>query len=67
MKRILKISLTISLLFSTFEFVRSLSEFYILQNQTLDNAGRVGNSGSIIMLTIATLTIINSIKKENHE
>ena len=57
-----KIALTMVLLFSSVEFIRSCIQFYFQNNQTLEVAGKVGNSGSILILTVAVLLIIKEKK-----
>jgi hypothetical protein len=59
-KRISKIALTLAVLFSIVEFVRSNILFYSTGSYDLDLAGRVGNSGSILMLAIAGLAYLNT-------
>lgn len=64
MKRISKIGLTIVLMVSTVEFIRSNSAYYLSESPTLEMAGQIGNSGSLMILAVAGLAIINSFKKE---
>jgi len=57
-----KIGLTMVLFFSSVEFVRSSIQFYFQNAQTLEVAGKVGNSGSILILAVAVLLIIKEKK-----
>jgi len=58
-KRISKIALTLAILFASVDFVRSNYLFYTTEVDDFDLAGRIGNSGSILMLAVATLAILN--------
>jgi hypothetical protein len=62
-KRISKIALTLVTLFSIVEFVRSNTLFYSAGANDLDLAGRIGNSGSILLLAFVGLVWLN--KKES--
>lgn len=66
MKTITKIALTLAILFASVEFVRSNILYYSRNDFDLDLAGRIGNSGSILMLAIAGLAYVIT-KESNNE
>jgi hypothetical protein len=65
-KTITKIALTLAILFASVEFVRSNILYYLRNDFDLDLAGRIGNSGSILMLAIAGLAYVIT-KESNNE
>jgi len=65
MKRLSKIALTIVLLFTTIEFVRSNVLFYTTDLYNPEVASRIGNAGCVLLLAITLLVVLNTKEKTN--
>lgn len=63
MKPIINGMITTAVFFATVEFIRSNITFYNTIENRLDIAGKVGNSGSVLLLGVALLIVINTKKK----